>query len=117
MASPRNVRDNQTTEKDLAPEIERCISEHMAKMPLPKDGKDGSDGMGIATAVISGGHLVLTYSDGSTHDLGQVVGSNGVGIQGTAGATWTTGTGTPSSTAAVGDLYLDTSNGDVWKMN
>jgi len=42
--------------------------------------------------------------------------SSETGSTGAAGATWTTGAGVPSATAAEGDLYLNTTNADVYKM-
>ena len=43
-----------------------------------KDGKDGKDGVGIAKAEINAnGELVLTYTDGTTANLGKVVGADG----------------------------------------
>ena len=42
------------------------------------DGKDGKDGVGIAKAEINAnGELVLTYTDGTTANLGKVVGADG----------------------------------------
>lgn len=42
-------------------------------------------------------------------------GSNGV--DGVRGSVWTTGSGAPSASANAGDMYLDTSTGNVWRMN
>ena len=42
------------------------------------DGKDGRDGIGIAQAKINAdGELVITYTDGTTVNLGKVVGADG----------------------------------------
>lgn len=42
------------------------------------DGKDGRDGVGLAGAVIDrAGNLILNLSDGSTRDLGAVIGKDG----------------------------------------
>src|SRR5690606_7468488 len=42
------------------------------------DGRDGADGVGVAGAVINrDGELVITLSDGTTRDLGRVVGKDG----------------------------------------
>ena len=54
------------------------------------DGKDGADGRGIAEALINDeGELVLTYTDGTTANLGTVQGPKGdkgdTGAQGPAG--------------------------------
>lgn len=43
-----------------------------------KDGSNGRDGVGVAGAVIDrSGNLVLTLTDGSTRDLGVVIGKDG----------------------------------------
>ncbi len=43
-----------------------------------KDGRDGKNGVGIAKAVINtNGELVLTYTNGTTVNLGRVVGNDG----------------------------------------
>ncbi len=42
------------------------------------DGRDGRDGVGAASAMIDrGGNLILTMTDGSTKELGSVVGKDG----------------------------------------
>ena len=42
------------------------------------DGADGKDGRGISsTSINADGHLILTYSDGTSDDLGRVVGTDG----------------------------------------
>lgn len=43
-------------------------------------GTPGAAGRGITSTVITGGHLIVAYSDGTTTDEGQVVGKDGVGI-------------------------------------
>lgn len=43
-------------------------------------GPSGEAGRGITSTVITGGHLIVAYSDGTTTDEGQVVGKDGVGI-------------------------------------
>jgi integrin beta 3 len=64
--------------------------------PAGLDGKDGApglngkDGVGVAGAIIDrAGGLVLTLSDGTTRDLGQVVGKDGIdggaGVPGASG--------------------------------
>ena len=52
-----------------------------------KDGTDGADGTNVSGAAIdAAGQLVLTFSDGSSVNLGKVVGTNGKdGINGTNG--------------------------------
>lgn len=51
-------------------------------------GNDGRDGVGLAGAIMDrSGNLILTLTDGSTRDLGLVVGKDGSeGIQGALGA-------------------------------
>lgn len=45
-------------------------------------------------------------------------GKNGIdGEDGERGSVWTSGTGSPSGSANVGDMYLDTTTGDVWRMS
>ncbi|MGV0379583.1 Rib/alpha-like domain-containing protein [Corynebacterium lehmanniae] len=64
------------------------------------DGRDGVDGRGIAEALINDkGELVLTYTDGTTANLGTVQGAQGpkgdkgdTGVQGPAGKDGTNGT-------------------------
>lgn len=49
-----------------------------AQGPQGEPGAPGQDGVGMAGAVIDrAGHLVLTLTDGSTRDLGPVVGKDG----------------------------------------
>lgn len=52
------------------------------------DGKDGADGRGIAGVSIDGsGHLLVTYTDGATVDVGKVTGPAGAdGANGANGA-------------------------------
>lgn len=54
-----------------------------------KDGQNGTDGRGItSTEINASGELVLTYSDGSTANVGTVVGAKGEkGDKGDTGAT------------------------------
>lgn len=48
------------------------------------DGRDGAPGRGIlGTTLSAGGRLVVAYSDGTTEDVGQVAGDDGVGITAT----------------------------------
>lgn len=57
------------------------------------DGQDGTDGIGItSTEINASGELVLTYSDGSTANVGTVVGAKGEkGDKGDTGATGSAG--------------------------
>lgn len=41
------------------------------------DGNDGAPGRGITGTSIVGGHLIVSYSDSTQQDVGQVVGANG----------------------------------------
>ena len=54
-------------------------------------GPQGATGNGVTTATVSGGNLLLTYSNTSTQDVGSVAGPQGVqgdtGAQGPQGAT------------------------------
>ncbi|WP_260581192.1 hypothetical protein [Sphingopyxis sp. PET50] len=51
------------------------VAKAVGELPEPKK---GDDGVGVAGALIDKeGHLVLTTSDGRTHDLGLVVGKDG----------------------------------------
>ncbi len=55
--------------------------------PLPA-AIPGPSGRGVAGVAIVAGHLVIAYTDGTTTDVGQVVGANGKpGAAGAAGAT------------------------------
>ncbi len=63
----------------------------------------------------------MFYDDGTTEWITRdsLVGEAGDdgddGDDGTDGTVWTTGSGAPIATAAVGDLYLDSVTGDVWR--
>lgn len=103
---PKDGRDGKdgesVTVEDVLPILERRVDEFLAAIPLPKDGapgpkgekgdkgdpgkdgrdgidgRDGADGVGVAGAVINrDGELVITLSDGTTRDLGRVVGKDG----------------------------------------
>ena len=61
---------------DVRPLIDDAVSKAVAALPPARDGKDGAD---VMDAVIDRiGHLVLTFSNGKTKDVGQVVGDDGV---------------------------------------
>lgn len=95
--------------KDADPElVKQLVDEAVAKIPPAingkdgrdgidgkdgadgHDGRDGQDGIGVAGAFINkDGGLVITTSDGRTHELGAVVGKNG--DQGPAGRDGTDG--------------------------
>lgn len=88
--------------KDADPEVMRAmIAEQVAKIPAPQDGKSvtledlsplvaeavqravealpvAKDGVGVAGAIIDrAGSLIVTLTDGTTRDLGPVVGKDG----------------------------------------
>ena len=76
-----------------------------------RDGTSGTDGISISAAVINeSGELVISYSDGTTANLGKVVGSDGInGVNGTNGKD-----GISVSSAEInseGELVLSFSNG------
>jgi hypothetical protein len=56
---------------DRAAEVQQTPT---AVIGVPRDGRDGR---GIVATVISDGHLMITYTDGSRVDLGQVIGPEG----------------------------------------
>lgn len=59
------------TVEDVAPMIADLVAKEVAKIPVPKDGK------GAASAMIDReGCLVLTMTDGASHNLGSVVGKS-----------------------------------------
>lgn len=66
------------------------------------NGANGHDGRGVVNAAIVSGHLVLTYSDGTQTDVGQVVGPAGpAGPPGPAGPAAVTPTAAPPTDTAV----------------
>lgn len=76
-----------------------------------RDGTSGTDGISISAAVINeSGELIISYSDGTTANLGKVVGSDGInGVNGTNGKD-----GISVSSAEInslGELVLSFSNG------
>ena len=103
-------------------------------------GIDGKDGVGIKSAEIISGYLVITYTDNTQTNLGlitspdyekitPVIGENGnwfvggkdTGVSasgnsgGSSGALWHTGAGTPANTlGSDGDFYISTSDSSVY---
>lgn len=81
------------------------------------DGTNGTDGISVAAAVINeSGELIITYSDGTTANLGKIVGSDGInGVNGTNGTDGKDGKdGISVSSAEInseGELVLSFSNG------
>ena len=103
-------------------------------------GENGTDGVGIASAAFDeNSHLMLTLTNGTVIDCGKIavsvvgsdgssisIGSNGnwyidgvdsgVSAKAEQANKWHTGSGAPSSLiGSVGDLYLNTANGDVYE--
>lgn len=69
-----------------------------------RPGTNGTDGRGITSTLLrADGHLVLTYSDGSTNDVGLVVGQSG--------GAGSAGVGITSATTQGGRLVLSFSDG------
>lgn len=76
--------------KAVAPLLKRIEDLESRQLEKGEQGEQGRDGAGVAGALIDrAGNLVLTLTDGSTRDLGAVVGTNGErgekGEQGDAG--------------------------------
>lgn len=89
-------RDGKDADPDM---VRQIIIDEVAKIPPPRDGTDGRDGLdgkdgergldgkdgpagrdgiGVASAAINrAGELLLTTSDGRTHELGPVLGADG----------------------------------------
>jgi hypothetical protein len=66
------------TADDVRPLVEECVTKTVEALPVPKDGNPGKDGVGLAGALIDrGGNLVVTLTDGTTRELGIVVGKDG----------------------------------------
>lgn len=79
---PKNGRD--ADPEEIGRLVDEKVSKAVAAIPVPKDGapgrdgKDGANGAGIAGAVINrDGHLIITLADGTTVDLGPIVGKDG----------------------------------------
>lgn len=59
------------TAEDVAPLIAAEVTKAFATVPKP------ADGIGMVDAIVDrAGHLVMTFTDGRTKDIGQVVGAN-----------------------------------------
>lgn len=69
--------------KDASPEMVASmvvseVDKRMQEIPMPRDGADGKDGVGLAGALIDReGQLVVTLTDGTTKALGAIVGKDG----------------------------------------
>lgn len=69
---PTPADGKSVTLDDVAPLIAEAVEKAVAALPVPKDG------VGLAGAVIDrSGSLVVTLTDGSTRELGPVVGKDG----------------------------------------
>lgn len=65
------------TLEELMPALQSEIQKAVGAIQVPCDGKDGKDGVGMGGAMIDrAGHLQVTLTDGSLHDLGPVVGKD-----------------------------------------
>lgn len=74
---PRDGQDGKSvTVDDVRPIIDDAVSKAMSEIPVPKDGRDGADVMDAFQN--KDGHLILTFSNGRTKDVGRVVGDDGV---------------------------------------
>jgi hypothetical protein len=91
-AIPRPVDGKDADMQEMAKLVDAAVTKAVAALPAPKDGKDG---IGLAGGMIArDGNLVLTLSDGTTRDLGIVVGRNGEpGKDGNPGRDGTDGLG------------------------
>lgn len=68
---PHGKDGESVTLEDVRPVLEKMVSQAVETLPVPKDGK------GLASALINrDNHLILTMTDGATHDLGVVVGKD-----------------------------------------
>lgn len=66
-------------------QIADAVRRHIEANPI-KHGEDGKDGLNIAGFMVDrAGHLIVTMSDASSRDLGQVVGRDGVDAKGEPG--------------------------------
>lgn len=76
------------------------------------NGSDGKDGRGVTSFDIQDGMLVVSFTDGSTKNVGRVVGKDGTnGINGTNGADGEDGRGILSSGLENGSLIIRYTDG------
>ena len=77
-------------------------------------GPQGTAGVGVSSATVTGANLIISLTDASSIDAGNVVGPQGAagaqGIQGNVGATGSDGVSVSSATVTGGDLVLTLSN-------
>ena len=78
-----------------------------------RNGSSGANGRGIvSSAVNSSGHLVLTFTDGTSTDVGNVIGPTGAtGPSGAPGQAGANGVGVKSVTIANGHLIVTLTDG------
>jgi hypothetical protein len=85
-------------------------------------GPTGPTGVGVAGATLSAsGHLIITLTDGSSGDLGYIIGATGatgsqgsIGSNGSQGPTGPTGVGVAGATlSASGNLIITFTNGNT----
>jgi hypothetical protein len=82
--APKDGRDGidgkdgaSVTVADLEPVITREVQQAVKAIPPATNGQDGKDGIGVLGALLDRqGHLVLTLSDGTTRDVGLVMGKD-----------------------------------------
>jgi hypothetical protein len=90
---------------------------------LPGDpGPSGAPGRGIISAQLVGYELVLTFTDGTEVNVGNVRGPAGLpgdGSEGGLGSQWFVGEGPPPDYiegARPGDYWLNTLTGEFWRL-
>lgn len=70
---PKDGKDADPVDMDI---VRSMVQAAVNSMPLPSNGRDGIDA--VDCLIDKSGHLVFTFSDGRTKDVGQVVGDDGV---------------------------------------
>ena len=79
-------------------------------------GPAGATGPGFTNASVVGDNLIISKTDGSSFDAGEVRGFPGTdGADGSDGTSVLSGSGAPSAPAKDGDLYINAANGDLYK--
>jgi len=83
-------------------------------------GPTGPVGKSAYQSAVDGGYVGteaqwIASLKGAKGDTGSA--STVAGPSGARGSVWASGAGAPSGSAAAGDQYLDTSNGDVWQFS
>lgn len=63
---------------DVSPLIAAEVARAVAELPKPKD---GDPGVSVASAEVKDGHLILTMSDETKHDVGMVKGRDGYDVE------------------------------------